>query len=136
MARRKSQAAEAELPPELRDDDQPLPGEIVVSDTGPTQSHVQRMAIMSDRQAGVRFHFNYGRHTGEISFDEKPSEEVRAALKDNGYQWKAEAKVWSFPIRFESREQDRLHAKKVFHQVAELLRMEKGIKPAGQPLPD
>ena len=141
MARRKTQAAEADLPPELRDDYQPLPGEIVASGTDPAmpaseQSHVQRAAIISDRQAGVRFYFNYERHTGEISFADKPSEEVRSLLKENGYQWKAEAKVWSIPIRFESREQDRLHAKKIFHQVAELIRMEKGIEPAGQPLPD
>jgi hypothetical protein len=141
MAKRKTQAAEAGLPPELRDDYQPLPGEIVASGGNSAEpanelSHVQRASIMSDRQAGVRFYFNYERHRGEISFEAKPSQEVRDFLTQNGYQWKPEAKVWTIPIRFEQREQGRLHAKKIFHQVAELIRMEKGIEPAGQPLPD
>ena len=141
MAKRKTQAAESDLPPELRDDYQPLPGEIVASgedspEPPSERSHVQRTSIMSDRLAGVRFHFNYDRHTAEITFDEKPSEEVRAAIKHDGYQWKSEAKVWSFPIRFEQREQDRLHAKKIFHQVVALIRKEKGIEEPSQPLPD
>jgi hypothetical protein len=129
------------LPRELRDDFEPLPGEIVASGTNSAEPaneklHVQRMAISSDRQAGVRFYFNYRNHTGEISFDEKSPDEVRSALKENGYQWKSEATVWSIPIRFEQREQDRLHAKKLFHQVATLIRKEKGIEAPSRPLPD
>ena len=151
MAKRKTQAADAGLPPELRDDYEPLPGEIVASggnsaeerptaqsyasgtaaaeaDPAPEKSHVQRMAVMSDRQAGARFHFNYQRHTAEISFDEKPTPEVRSVLKENGYRWNAADQVWAFRIEFQQREQDRLQAKKVFHQVTALMRERKASR--------
>jgi N12 class adenine-specific DNA methylase len=149
MAKRKTQAAETGLPPELRDDYQPLPGESVASRDNPAddratagaepaneRSHAQRMAVMSDVLTGVRFYFNYEKHRGEITFEAKPEQEVRTLLTQNGYQWKSEFKAWVFPIRFEQREQDRLHAKKIFHQAAALIRKEKGIEAPSQPLPD
>jgi hypothetical protein len=151
MAKRKTQAADAGVPPELRDDYQPLPGEIVASGGSPADdrataaastdpsnelSHVQRASMISDVLTGVRFHFDYEKHRGEITFEAKPEPEIRAFLKDNGYQWDRDAEVWAFPIRFAQRETDRLAAKRAFHQVVALIRKAKGIEAPSQSIPD
>jgi hypothetical protein len=162
MAKRKTQEA-ADLPPELRDDYEPLPGEIVAPGGNPTDERTNsqtqaagtvaatnprsgqsaqestwaaKTQCISDVAAGVRFAFDHNHHTGQITFNEKPSAEVRQHLKDNGYTWNREAVAWSFPINYESRVQDRLRAKKVFHHVAALIRQEKGIEAPSQAIPD
>ena len=143
-ARRIKQDPESTFPPATEDGYDPLPGEIV-SDGGPAAdgpdaeagaSTVRRMAILSDTPAGIRFYFDYQKHRGEIAFDAKPTPEVRALLKENGFRWDADVQVWAVPIRFAQREQDRLAAKRTYHKCAEMVRVEKGIEPASQPLPD
>jgi hypothetical protein len=113
--------------------DNPTQGEAGASADRPA---VKRMAVLSDREAGLRFYFDYQLHRGEISFDDKPTPEVRSFLKQNGFGWDRDAHVWTVPIRFQQREQDRLAAKRTFHKTCELVRAEKGLTEDGPALPD
>jgi hypothetical protein len=149
-ARRTKGEPTTDLPAELRDDYAPLPGEITndgepaigdaaarpFAERAGNEKKVDRASMMSDPIARVRFTFDYANHRGVIRFDEKPSAEILAIMNESGYKFDRESTEWRYPIHFASREQDRVHAKRVFHEVAEGLRIEKGVEPAGQLLPD
>jgi hypothetical protein len=149
-ARRTKEQPTTELPAELRDDYAASPGKIASDGEAPigdttarpfaervgNEKKVDRASLMSDPLAGVRFTFDYANHRGVIRFDEAPSPEILAIMNESGYKFDRPSTEWRYPIRFTSREQDRLHSKKIYHQVAEGLRIEKGLEPAGQPLPD
>ncbi len=63
-----------------------------------------------------------------IKLDEKPSDAVRAALKEAGFSWNGQEKEWERPIRFDTRQQDRLHAERTFDEVNKMIRTERGIE--------
>ena len=146
---------------------EPVAGEIVNDDFPPAeatghQSAVQRFAgntqmppqqgegqkewvksltVITDPDAGMRFHFDYESHRGVITFAEPPSKAVTKMLHDGGYRYKQEVKAWLFPLASGHWEADRKHAKKVFWQVADAVRTEKGLPPRAPsqdqgPIPD
>src|SRR5581483_10022933 len=100
----------------------------------PRPTWAEKTQCLTDPQAGVRFTFDHANHTGQITFDEKPSPEVRRHLKDQGYHWHREHGAWCHPIDYANRVRDRLHAKKAYHQVCAMIRQEKGIEPPSQQL--
>ena len=63
-----------------------------------------------------------------VAFEEKPSAEVITLMKDAGFQWLAEAKVWAHEIRSESAWQDRAHGEATFEAAAKAVRSERGIE--------
>src|SRR5262249_21747595 len=74
-------------------------------------------------------HFDYEYHKGVITFEAEPSASVKAMLNDGGYSYKPEVKAWLMPLASGHWERDRKHAKKVFWQIADAVRSEKGLPP-------
>ena len=108
----------------------------------PQQSWQQRASVIVDAEAGVRFRFDYEKHQGIITLDEKPApellERLRPVLNEGGFEWDKENKDgWKVKIRFQHREDDRREAKKTFYAVANVLRESKGLptKSFGQDIP-
>lgn len=62
-----------------------------------------------------------------IKLDEKPSAAVTGLLRDAGFKWEAQAKEWSRPVRYESRQQDRYTAERTYAEVCKMVRQERGI---------
>jgi hypothetical protein len=159
--RRKKTGQEATDPGDAYE---PLPGEIVNADFRPEEltpqavvqsvadntrmppnpgqkEWVKSLTVITDADAGMRFHFDYEYHQGVITFDEPPSAAVTRMLHDGGYRYKREVKAWLLPLASGHWEADRKHAKKVFWQAADAVRAEKGLPPRAPsqdqgPIPD
>jgi hypothetical protein len=100
---------------------------------------VKSLTVITDPEAGMRFHFDYEYHQGVITFEQPPSSAVTKMLHDGGYRYKREVKAWLLPLASGHWEADRKHAKKVFWQVADAVRAEKGLPPRARdqgPIPD
>ena len=95
------------------------------------RSWKDRASVVIDQAAGVKLHFNHKNHTAVIEFlDGKPSDAIRATMKDNGFSWRIPDKdslTWQKKIRLATREQDRATALATFNEVADMLRAEKGV---------
>jgi hypothetical protein len=72
-----------------------------------------------DRQMAIKF--------GEGRFEDKPSQAVIDTLKEAGYRWNPLNKIWAHPVRFESAMSTRIDAKRLYDDVCQLIRQEKGI---------
>ena len=93
-------------------------------------------SFISDNVAGVTFQTRREPYQAEIAFrDGKPTEEVRMLMKDNGFKWDNESKAWAFPVGFNTQAQDKLHSRKIAHQVIDLIRKDRGVEPATQEVP-
>jgi hypothetical protein len=109
---------------------------------GPGQKEwVKSLTVITDPDAGMRFHFDYERHLGVTTFEEEPSADVKKMLNAGGYHYKPEVKAWLLPLASGQWERDRKHAKKVFWQIADAVRAEKGLPPRALsqnqgPIPD
>jgi hypothetical protein len=93
---------------------------------------VKRASIIVDLEAGVKFDFDYEKHQGIITFDEKPTPEVRSVarpiLNEGGFEWdRVNKDGWKKKIPFLQREDDRREAKKTFYAVANALREQNGL---------
>lgn len=80
-----------------------------------------------DRQMAIKF--------GEGKPEDKPSQAVIDKLKESGYRWNPRDKIWVHPVRFESALGTRIDAEKLFNEVREMIRQEKGIDMDGQHMP-
>lgn len=93
-------------------------------------------SFISDTEAGVTFQTRREPYQAEIVFrDGKPSDEVRAIMRDNGFRWDNDFKAWTFPVGFNTQAQDKLHARKIANQVIDVIREAKGMEPASQDVP-
>jgi hypothetical protein len=63
-----------------------------------------------------------------IQFDEKPSDEVRAKLRDNGWQWKQADGAWRKPLG-EHPGGEHYKAEKLFLEIANEIRAANGVSP-------
>lgn len=85
----------------------------------------------TDYIAGVRIHEYHNAEAKKfltiIKFDEKPSREVTSTLRKAGFDFSYENQEWNRPIRFETRQQDRINADEVFAEVCKLVRESKGV---------
>ncbi len=102
---------------------------------------VKSLTVITDPDTGMRFHFDYERHLGVTTFEKEPSAEVKKMLHAGGYHYKPEVKAWLLPLASGHWERDRKHAKKVFWQIADAVRVEKGLPPSTSfqdqgPIPD
>jgi hypothetical protein len=98
----------------------------------PQKSWVKKASVIVDPEAGVKFHFDYEKHQGIITFDEKPTVEqlvvVRPLLHEAGFEWdKVNRDGWKKKLQSGYWEDDRREAKKTFYAVANALRGQKGL---------
>jgi hypothetical protein len=88
--------------------------------------------IASDNLAGVRlFESRKDRQMaimfGEGRSEDKPTPEVLAKMKEAGYHWNPSQRVWTHPVRFETARTTRIEAERLYDQVRQMIREEKGI---------
>jgi hypothetical protein len=90
--------------------------------------------IAKDNVAGVRLFESRQDHQVALKFGEgkpedKPSQAVIDTIKEAGFRWNPANKIWTYPVRSESAMGTRIEAEKLFQQVAQMIRKEKGIEP-------
>lgn len=83
--------------------------------------------IASDYVAGVRL--SESRRYGKmlLAFEEKPTPEVTAKLKEAGFRWEPLEKVWTLSTRANPMTA-RIDADRVFNDVSKLIREQRGIE--------
>jgi hypothetical protein len=83
--------------------------------------------IAKDNIAGVRLFEGKQDCQMAIRFDEKPSQTVIDRMKEAGYRWKAADKIWAHPVYPESAMTTRVDAEKLYQEVCQMIRAEKGV---------
>jgi hypothetical protein len=95
--------------------------------------------IAADNIAGVRLFENRRRRQMGIKFggggpEDKPSQAVIDTIKEAGYRWSPADRAWLHPIRTESAMATRIDAERLYQEVRQMVRQEKGID-SGQEVP-
>ena len=83
--------------------------------------------IAKDNLAGVRLFESKQDRQMAIKFEDKPSQAVIDRMKEAGYRWRAAEKIWAHPVYPESAMTTRVDAEKLYQEVREIIRKEKGI---------
>ena len=79
-----------------------------------------------DRQMAIQF--------GEGRPEAKPSQAVINKLMQAGYQWNSLDRIWAYPVEKNSAMTTRIAAERLFRDICQMIRHEKGID-AGQEIP-
>ncbi len=87
-----------------------------------TVAGVRLFESKRDRQMAIKF--------GDGRPEDKPSQEVIHMLKEAGYRWDASDRVWVHPVRQESAMSTRIEAERLYQEIRQAIRQEKGIEPA------
>ena len=74
-----------------------------------------------DRQVAIKF--------GEGRPEDKPSQEVIGKLKEGGFRWNPNDRIWAHPVWPASAMSTRIRAEKLYQEVCQMIRKEKGIAP-------
>jgi hypothetical protein len=90
--------------------------------------------IAGDYLAGVRLFESKRDRQMAIKFEEKPSRAVLDKLTDAGYRWNPVDRIWAHPVRPESAMSTRIEAERLYQEVRQMIRQEKGIE-SGQEVP-
>jgi hypothetical protein len=69
-----------------------------------------------------------------IKFEAKPSPAVLDRMKEAGFRWNPRDQVWVHPIRQESARTTRIEAERLYQEVRDIIRQDKGIE-SGQEIP-
>ena len=85
--------------------------------------------IAGDYLAGVRLFESKQDRQMAIKFDEKPSQAVIDKFKDAGYHWNPLDKIWAHPVWPASAMTTRIKAERLFQEVSQMIRADKGIDP-------
>ncbi len=78
-----------------------------------------------DRQMAIKF--------GEGRPEDKPSQAVIDTMKQAGYRWNPSDRIWAHPVLPESAMSTRIEAKRLYEDVCQMIRQEKGIEPEQGP---
>jgi hypothetical protein len=73
-----------------------------------------------DRQVAIKF--------GEGRPEDKPSQAVIDRLKEAGYHWNPADRIWAHPVIPESARSTRIEAERLYQEVRQMIRQEKGIE--------
>jgi hypothetical protein len=73
-----------------------------------------------DRQMAIKF--------GEGRPEDKPSQAVIDTMKEAGYRWNPADRIWAHPVRPESAMSTRIEAERLYQEVRQMIRQEKGIE--------
>jgi len=79
-----------------------------------------------DRQMAIKF--------GEGRPEDKPSQEVIDKMKEAGFRWNPADRIWAHPVRSDSAMTTRIDAERLYQEVRQMIRQEKGIE-ASQEVP-
>ena len=90
--------------------------------------------IAGDYVAGVQLFESRRDRQMAIKFDDKPSQPVIDKLKEAGYRWNSTDRVWTHQVRQESAMGTRIEAERLYQEVRQMIRQDKGIE-AGQEVP-
>jgi len=95
--------------------------------------------IATDYMAGVRLFQSRNDHQMAIKFgdgrpEDKPSQAVIDKMKEAGFRWKSVHRIWAHPVGGESAMRTRIDAEKLYQEVRQMIRKEKGIE-ATQDIP-
>jgi hypothetical protein len=74
-----------------------------------------------DRQVAIKF--------GEGRPEDKPSQEVIDKLKEAGFRWNPNDRIWAHPVWPASAMSTRIRAEKVYQEVCQMIRKEKNVAP-------
>ena len=84
-----------------------------------TLAGVRLFESKQDRQMAIKF--------GEGRLEDKPNQEVIDTLKEAGYRWNPLDKIWVHPVRPDSAMATRIEAERLFQEVRQMVRQQKGI---------
>ena len=84
--------------------------------------------IAGDYLAGIRLFESKRDRQMALKFEEKPSQAVIDKLKDTGYRWNPVDKIWAHPVRADSAMSTRIEAERLYQEVRQMIREEKGIE--------
>ncbi len=79
-----------------------------------------------DRQMAIKF--------GDGSPGDKPSQAVIDRMKEEGYRWNPVDRIWAHPVIADSAMATRIEAERLYQEVRQMIRQEKGIE-TGPELP-
>jgi hypothetical protein len=79
-----------------------------------------------DRQMAIKF--------GEGRPEDKPSQAVIDKMKEAGFRWNPSDRIWAHPVTSQSAMSTRIEAERLFQEVRQMIRHEKGIE-ASQEVP-
>jgi hypothetical protein len=99
-----------------------LPSPDPFSIAGDYLAGVRLFESKRDRQMAIKF--------GEGRPEDKPSPAVIGKLKEAGYLWNPRDRVWSHPVWSASAMSTRIKAEKLFQDICQKIRDEKGIDPS------
>ena len=128
-----------------------MPESPAAETNGPSQSFAERVGqrkrvsapdpfgIATDNLAGVRlFESKQDRQMaikfGEGRPEDKPSQAVIDKMKESGFRWNPSDRIWVHPVRPEFAMSTRIEAERVYQEVRQMIRQEKGIE-TGQEIP-
>jgi hypothetical protein len=92
-------------------------------------------SIVSDPETGVKL-FESVRDEqmafkfGDGSPKDKPIQKVIDKLKAAGYQWDSGDRIWAFPLMPHSAMTTRINAERLYQELRQIIRQEKGIEAA------
>jgi len=84
--------------------------------------------IAGDYLAGVRLFESKRDRQMALKFEDKPSQAVIDKLKEAGYRWNPVDKIWAHPVRSDSAMSTRIEAERLYQEVRQMIRQEKGIE--------
>ena len=89
--------------------------------------------IAKDNLAGVRLFESKEDSQMAIKFgsgspEDRPSQAVINKMKEAGYRWNVSDRVWTYPVRPDSAMSTRIDAEKLYQEVRQMIRQEKGIE--------
>ena len=65
---------------------------------------------------------------GEGRPEDKPSQAVIDRMKEAGYRWNPSDRIWAHPVRADSAMSTRIEAERLYQEVRQMIRQEKGIE--------
>jgi len=84
------------------------------------QAGVSLFESKRDRRMAIKF--------GEGRPEDKPSQAVIDKMKEAGYRWHPSQRIWAHPVRSESAMGTRIEAERLYQDVCNTIRQEKGIE--------
>ena len=87
---------------------------------------VRLMESRQDRQMAIKF--------GDGRPEDRPSQAVIDKMKEAGFRWNPSDRIWVHPVRQEYAMAIRIDAEKLYQEVRQMIRQEKGIE-ATQDIP-